>query len=205
MAAKHVEEIEAFSGKDWDLPSFDVMRERIKENGHSLCPIPCYGYLVYLRHFGFPSPLLDWSKSPFIAAFFAFAKPGNSERAIYVSVPDAKGDRVVEASDPVINVHGPYVKAGRRHFSQRAWYTTSTKYSCAFNDEGFNGHEFIGHERVFAEDKKGQDMLYKITLPGSLRRKVLGELADYNVSDFAIFHSEDALIDTIAMRVFDLE
>jgi hypothetical protein len=31
-------------------------------------------YLVYLRHYGFPSPLLDWSTKEDVAAFFAFRK-----------------------------------------------------------------------------------------------------------------------------------
>ena len=29
--------------------------------------------MVYLRQYGFPSPLLDWSKSSYIAAYFAFS------------------------------------------------------------------------------------------------------------------------------------
>jgi FRG domain len=38
-----------------------------------------YSYMVYLRHHGFPSPLLDWSRSPYVAAFFAFRdSPSNS-------------------------------------------------------------------------------------------------------------------------------
>jgi hypothetical protein len=31
-------------------------------------------YFARLRHCAFPSPLLDWSKSPYVAAYFAFAR-----------------------------------------------------------------------------------------------------------------------------------
>ena len=34
--------------------------------------IDVYKYMAYLRHFGFPSPFLDWSRSLGVAAFFAF-------------------------------------------------------------------------------------------------------------------------------------
>jgi hypothetical protein len=45
-----------------------------------------FEYVAYLRHHGFPSPLLDWSLSPYVAAFFAFrdAAPKIEKRSIFV-------------------------------------------------------------------------------------------------------------------------
>lgn len=39
----------------------------------ALLSLPGYEYLAYLRHHGFPSPFLDWTRSSNIAAYFAFA------------------------------------------------------------------------------------------------------------------------------------
>jgi hypothetical protein len=57
----------SLTSKEWDVGQDGVIDE--KYNG----PPPGYEFMIYLRHNGFPSPLLDWSRSPYVAAFFAFA------------------------------------------------------------------------------------------------------------------------------------
>src|SRR5580704_10221826 len=70
-------QIESMTNSDWPIPDFQT---KVKKRCWSYefyddlwsGKCPGYAYMVYLRHHGFPSPLLDWSRSPHIASFFAF-------------------------------------------------------------------------------------------------------------------------------------
>ncbi len=64
--------VSAWSNKVWDLAS----------------PLGLAEFLAFLQHNGFPTPLLDWTYSPYIAAYFAFESinhfaPQNENVAIY--------------------------------------------------------------------------------------------------------------------------
>src|SRR5216684_3329846 len=68
--------VETFTNSDWRLPGWKTIGrwassydEWQKPNSYLLA----YSYLSHLRHSGFPSPLLDWTASPYVAAFFAFS------------------------------------------------------------------------------------------------------------------------------------
>jgi hypothetical protein len=59
---------------------------------------------------------------------------------------------------------------------------------------------FAPHEAVFGLDGAEQDALWKFNIPFAERTKVLKLLDDYNVNAFSLFESDEALLETIALR-----
>jgi hypothetical protein len=108
--------LETFTGKSWILDDWECDGDSCVENG-----LNNLDYLVYLRHYGFPSPLLDWTRSPFISAFFCCSSELESDGAIIVCEFDRKHR---EFSLPSLNIMsvGPHIPGERRHFVQQAEY-----------------------------------------------------------------------------------
>jgi len=199
-ATRGASEIESFTGTNWNVVSYSNLENEINDNQSSFdVPLPSYDFLVYLRHHGFPSPLLDWTESPFIAAYFAFLTQTNENPAVYCYIPSPNGGRGGTGGDPQITVNGPFVRTHKRHFAQKAWYTIATQWRYAEKR-----HYFCPHERVFERGATHQDLLIKIILPHNIRKTVLEHLNDYNINHFTLFQSEDSLIKAIEIKEFDL-
>ncbi len=100
--------IEAWVGRTWNLNNNIELAE----------------FLAYLQHNGFPTPLLDWTFSPYVAAYFAFEginhfRPQTENVAIYA-------------------------------FNQRAW---SKAFTQIYNFENYDQHISALFPRVFGNHK----------------------------------------------------
>lgn len=188
-------QIETFTNRSWpDLDYWKVARDLERYDLLRTGELPAYEYLVYLRHHGFPSPLLDWTASLYIAAFFAFHRPSGSRVAIHVYQEFAGHGKSSGSDQPQIHQFGPYVRSHPRHFVQQAEYTLCVQY-----EDG--QWQLAQHSHAFAVYGVQQDRLWKITLPSSEAKKVLKRLDEYNINEFSLFQSEEALMQTLARRI----
>jgi FRG domain len=192
--------VETFTGARWDMPSIGDVRSMCRDlvlGFDSFPPLPIPQCMVYLRHHGFPSPLLDWSYSPNVAAFFAFRDPPNKDekprmRSIYVFCEKPAGSKTWGSGLARIRSVGSYVRSDPRHFRQQSDYTI-----CGNFDESWH---FRPHDEVFNTKRIGQDFLWKFNLPSTERTKVLQLLNGYNLNAFSLLDSVETLLETIWLQ-----
>ncbi|CAA0118193.1 Uncharacterised protein [Halioglobus japonicus] len=190
--------VETFTNKKWDVPEFPIVEKWALDydNMHAKA-LPGYEFLVYLRHHGFPSPLLDWSMSPYVAAFFSYERTTADRVAIYVYLESTGAGKADGSGIPQIRSIGPYVSAHPRHFLQQSQYTICV-------DHQDTGWHYAFHEDVLDKEHDGhqkeQDLLWKITIPASERIKVLKKLDAFNLNGYSLLQSEESLLQMIALR-----
>jgi hypothetical protein len=198
--------VETFVDASWKVPSYSLeLEEKFRSDrqlfGDLTFPSPdFYQYLIYLRHHGFPSPLLDWTSSLYIAVFFAFRHLNASERrSVYVYCESPLGFKGWALGEPAMRAIGKYIKAHPRHYRQQSDYTI-----CMAFDESTGGWRFHGHDSVFRSRGK-QDYLWKFELPSTERDRILRFFDQFNLNAFSLFDSNETLLESVWNRENDKE
>lgn len=204
-AAEAVEnEIHSRFPHEWSSSTSNQSNEIVCSEKPYQVPLRRYDFLVYLRHYGFPSPLLDWTGCARTAAYFALEPRCTCKRSA-VFVLKRYSTQKLRRGAPTIHIHGPHFDevprdALRRHQQQKGWYTTATTWN-----EAKKVHTFCLHSDATSVSGYQQDDLFKLTIPRSERRKALKELDELNINHQTLFQTEDALVRTLALRSFDLQ
>jgi len=181
--------IESCTGKSWHLP--ETYTSRVDPG-----PFQGYEFMVYLRHYGFPSPLLDWTRSFYIAAFFAFryglaANRQEGDAAIFAFQEHRGQGKGGWGDEAAIQGWGPYIATDKRHFIQQCEYTVCTKKS---NDK----RVYCSHEETFARNEENQDVLTKFIIPKTEQAKALKRLRTMNITEYSLFTTEESLLSGLA-------
>lgn len=137
---------------------------------------------------GLATPLLDWTTSPFVAAYFAFAEEDEDDQsdsrvvfALSKTIPLKKSKEIAAAVEtggvaPIIEFHRPDSNENPRLLSQGGLFTRL--------------HSSDGIEAWLSEhmpedlDKK---ILFRILIPNSERRRCLRALNRMNINPMSLF------------------
>lgn len=186
--------IETVTDKTWDIINVNDYEKWLKDmRSDVIRGFPSCDYFAYLRHHGFPSPLLDWSKSPYVAAFFAMNEANENDCgcvSIYIYLETKTVGKIWDNQSPGINKLGPYIKTHKRHYLQQSTYTICTYYE---NNTWYYGN----HEDVFSYEDENQDLLWKLIIPKGKKREFVEKLEAMNINSFSLFQTEDALMEHI--------
>ena len=171
--------------------------------------LPNMPFLAYLRHHGYPSPLMDWSRSALIAAAFAFLprpkklEPGEPEPSVAVFVYQEYVGQGKYFHGRIGSIWAVECcgKIHTRHKNQQSAYTFCIK-------EQNGSVIFCPHQERFDQNtgfagKTTQDRLTKITIPISQRRSALRDLFSKGITPTLLFDSEESKVHTAALNAMD--
>lgn len=193
--ASLVNTIYEHTGKQWCVSQY--LHKPYIEKGHrKIFDHPLgYDFMVYLRHFGFPSPLLDWTENPYIAAYFAYSDTKSDNVAIYIYQQSNDSSMISENNSTVIHL-GKYIDTHQRHTFQQAQYTVCKSAQTDENCSGFKQNFFYDsyeeyHWNNDIGDGKIQNRCTQYILPSKEKEEVLKYLNNKFITANLLFDDDN--------------
>jgi hypothetical protein len=183
--------VETMLNKKWDIPSPSDYKEFLNQNKLTIdSEIPGYDYITFLRHYGFPTPIIDWSRSPFIAAFFAFENRNSMGEtvSIYMLI---KWRKYIESNNsPFINIQVRQSYGNERHFLQQSAYTACIRKV---------NQQFIYADYDELIQGENNEIIHFV-IPAKERKKALFFLDSCNINSYSLYQNEESFLRTLNLR-----
>lgn len=161
-----------------------------------LGPLHHYELICFARHLGFPSPLLDWTFSYCVAAFFAFRDAQPDQDIAIFAYQDSTGDAVIQdLGGPFIAQQGSHVETYHRHYRQQSAYTVCRSH---LDQEIYINNHHDSIQRNFGPKK-----VKKYILSSCEKQDTLEKLFLMNINDFTLFGDDDSLLRMLAYKEFN--
>jgi FRG domain len=161
-------------------------------------------FLNLIQHHGYPSPLLDWTYSPYVAAFFAYrgisnekAESANPDDKVRIHVFDQARWRADWAQILMLVFPGPHVSIGEFIAMENERMIPQQAASLVTNIDDIETY-------IRSKESVDKNYLWAIDLPVIDRRQVVRDLSYMGITAGSLFPGLDGACEELAERNFEL-
>jgi hypothetical protein len=163
-------------------------------------PIEHGAFVSLVQHHGYPTPLLDWTYSPFISAYFAFKKmapDANAQRKVRIFIFDRLQWRNDFPQLPILSPALPHFSMLDALAIENPRMVPQQGVSTISNVDDIESY-------IRSKEVSGKQYLQVVDLPISERRYVLRELSLMGITAGSLFPGLDGACDQLKDRFFRL-
>lgn len=157
------------------------------------------------QHHGYPTPLMDWTYSPFVAAFFAYrniknseAKAASPDEMVRIFVFDQLSWQQDFNQIPKVTDVGPHVSVMEFIAIENERTVPQQAVSMVTNVDDVETYIHT------LEQKREQSYLTMIEIPRNERAEVMRELSTMGITAGSLFPSLDGMCEELRERYFDI-